>query len=74
VPLPIHPEPLAHVPPPGPPAPGDPGTGSGGGSHRSALPDEAPATVARVVRLVGGFYDGKIFQRVEPNFVIRAAV
>jgi cyclophilin family peptidyl-prolyl cis-trans isomerase len=46
---------------------------SGGGSFTVRLfPDEAPATVARVLRLVGeGFYDGKVFQRVEPNFVIQ---
>jgi cyclophilin family peptidyl-prolyl cis-trans isomerase len=36
------------------------------------LPEEAPATVARVLRLVRDkFYDGKVFQRVEPNFVIQ---
>jgi cyclophilin family peptidyl-prolyl cis-trans isomerase len=46
---------------------------SGGGSFTVLLfPDEAPATVARVLRLVGeGFYNGKVFQRVEPNFVIQ---
>jgi cyclophilin family peptidyl-prolyl cis-trans isomerase/HEAT repeat protein len=46
---------------------------SGGGSFTVRLfPDEAPATVARVLRLVReGFYDGKVFQRVEPNFVIQ---
>jgi cyclophilin family peptidyl-prolyl cis-trans isomerase len=46
---------------------------SGGGSFTVRLfPDEAPATVARVVRLVRErFYDGKVFQRVEPNFVIQ---
>jgi cyclophilin family peptidyl-prolyl cis-trans isomerase len=46
---------------------------SGGGSFTLRLfPDETPATVARVLRLVGeGFYDGKVFQRVEPNFVIQ---
>jgi cyclophilin family peptidyl-prolyl cis-trans isomerase/HEAT repeat protein len=46
---------------------------SGGGSFTVRLfPDEAPATVARVLRLVQeGFYDGKVFQRVEPNFVIQ---
>ena len=46
---------------------------SGGGSFTVRLfPDEAPASVARVLRLVReGFYDGKVFQRVEPNFVIQ---
>jgi len=46
---------------------------SGGGSFTVRLfPDEAPATVARVVRLVRErFYDGRVFQRVEPNFVIQ---
>jgi cyclophilin family peptidyl-prolyl cis-trans isomerase len=46
---------------------------SGGGSFTVRLfPDETPATVARVVRLAReGFYDGKVFQRVEPNFVIQ---
>ena len=46
---------------------------SGGGSFTARLfADEAPATVARVLRLVReGFYDGKVFQRVEPNFVIQ---
>jgi cyclophilin family peptidyl-prolyl cis-trans isomerase len=46
---------------------------SGGGTFTVRLfPDEAPATVARVLRLVrDGFYDGKVFQRVEPNFVIQ---
>ena len=74
MPLPIRPEPLAEVflrrsirlrvtmaP------------SSGGGSFTVRLvPDETPATVARVLRLVReGFYDGKVFQRVEPNFVIQ---
>jgi len=46
---------------------------SGGGSFTVRLfPSEAPATVARVLRLVRQrFYDGKVFQRVEPNFVIQ---
>ena len=46
---------------------------SGGGSFTVRLfPDETPATVARVVRLVHErFYNGKVFQRVEPNFVIQ---
>ena len=40
--------------------------------YRPALSDETPATVARVTRLVReGFYNGKSFQRVEPNFVIQ---
>jgi cyclophilin family peptidyl-prolyl cis-trans isomerase/HEAT repeat protein len=44
----------------------------GGGFTVRMLPAEAPATVARVVRLVqSGFYDGKVFQRVEPNFVVQ---
>ena len=46
---------------------------SGGGSFTVRLfPDETPATVARVLRLVReGSYDGKVFQRVEPNFVVQ---
>ncbi len=46
---------------------------SGGGTFTVRLfPDETPATVARVLRLAReGFYDGKVFQRVEPNFVIQ---
>jgi len=46
---------------------------SGGSSFTVRLfPREAPATVARVLRLVRqGWYDGKVFQRVEPNFVIQ---
>jgi cyclophilin family peptidyl-prolyl cis-trans isomerase/HEAT repeat protein len=46
---------------------------SGGGSFTVRLfPDETPATVARVLRLVRqGFYDGKVFQRVEPDFVVQ---
>jgi cyclophilin family peptidyl-prolyl cis-trans isomerase/drug/metabolite transporter (DMT)-like permease/HEAT repeat protein len=46
---------------------------SGGGRFTIQLfPDEAPATVARVLHLVDeGFYKDKIFQRVEPNFVIQ---
>jgi cyclophilin family peptidyl-prolyl cis-trans isomerase/HEAT repeat protein len=46
---------------------------SGGGSFTVRLfPRETPATVARVLRLArSGWYDGKIFQRVEPNFVIQ---
>jgi cyclophilin family peptidyl-prolyl cis-trans isomerase len=49
---------------------------SGGGSFTVRLfPDETPATVARVLRLVReGFYDGKVFQRVEPNFVVQGGV
>lgn len=74
VPLPIHAEPLANIflrrgtrlrvtmaP------------SSGGGSFTVRLfPDETPATVARVLRLARErFYDGKVFQRVEPNFVVQ---
>jgi cyclophilin family peptidyl-prolyl cis-trans isomerase len=46
---------------------------SGGGRFTVRLfPREAPATVARVLRLVRqGWYDGKVLQRVEPNFVIQ---
>jgi cyclophilin family peptidyl-prolyl cis-trans isomerase/drug/metabolite transporter (DMT)-like permease len=46
---------------------------SGGGRFTIQLfADEAPAAVARVLRLVEeGFYNDKIFQRVEPNFVIQ---
>lgn len=46
---------------------------AGGGSFMVELyPDEAPATVARVVRLARErFYDGRVFQRVEPNFVVQ---
>jgi cyclophilin family peptidyl-prolyl cis-trans isomerase len=74
VPLPIHPEPLARV------YLGrnirlrvTMAASSGGGSFTLRLfPREAPATVARVLRLVReGFYDGKLFQRVEPNFVVQ---
>lgn len=36
------------------------------------LPEEAPATVARFVRLArDGYYDGLTFHRVVPNFVIQ---
>jgi len=46
---------------------------SGGGSFTMRLfAEETPATVARVLRLVReGFYDGKVFHRVEPNFVVQ---
>ena len=46
---------------------------SGGGSFTVRLfPSETPATVARVLRLTReGFYDRKVFQRVEPNFVVQ---
>jgi len=46
---------------------------SGGGSFTVRLfPSEAPATVVRVLRLARqGFYNGKVFQRVEPNFVVQ---
>lgn len=46
---------------------------SGGGSFVvRLLPDEAPATVARIVRLArAGYYAGLTFHRVEPTFVIQ---
>jgi cyclophilin family peptidyl-prolyl cis-trans isomerase/HEAT repeat protein len=46
---------------------------SGGGSFILRLfPRETPATVARIVRLARAhYYDGHLFQRVEPNFVIQ---
>ena len=46
---------------------------SGGGSFIIRLfPRETPATVARVVRRAREkYYDGHLFQRVEPNFVIQ---
>jgi cyclophilin family peptidyl-prolyl cis-trans isomerase/HEAT repeat protein len=46
---------------------------SGGGSFTLRLfSAEAPATVARIVRLARShYYDGHILQRVEPNFVIQ---
>jgi cyclophilin family peptidyl-prolyl cis-trans isomerase len=46
---------------------------SGGGSFDVALfPDVAPLTVLRVTRLASqGFYDGRTFHRVVPNFVIQ---
>lgn len=46
---------------------------AGGGTFTVELfPGEAPATVARVVRLARErFYDGRVFQRVEPNFVVQ---
>jgi cyclophilin family peptidyl-prolyl cis-trans isomerase/HEAT repeat protein len=46
---------------------------SGGGSFLVMLgPDEARATVARVVRLARrGYYNGRTFHRVVPNFVIQ---
>jgi cyclophilin family peptidyl-prolyl cis-trans isomerase/HEAT repeat protein len=46
---------------------------SGGGSFDVALfPDQAPVTVLRVARLTRqGFYDGRTFHRVVPNFVIQ---
>jgi cyclophilin family peptidyl-prolyl cis-trans isomerase len=73
-PLPIREEPLARLLL-GPPARIRVAmtAGSGGGSFTVRLfPDETPATVARVTRLVReGFYNGKQFQRVEPNFVIQ---
>lgn len=46
---------------------------SGGGSFTIALfPEDAPATVARLIRLAKAhYYDGHTFQRVEPNFVFQ---
>ena len=46
---------------------------SGGGTFTVKLfPEEAPATVARIVRLARArYYDGHVLQRVEPNFVIQ---
>ncbi|MEO6446910.1 MAG: peptidylprolyl isomerase, partial [Gemmatimonadaceae bacterium] len=46
---------------------------SGGGSFLVRLmPDEAPLTVARIVRLArAGYYAGLTFHRVEPGFVIQ---
>ncbi|HEY4320946.1 MAG TPA: peptidylprolyl isomerase [Gemmatimonadales bacterium] len=46
---------------------------SGGGRFVIRLfSAEAPATVARIVRLVREhYYDGHVFQRVEPNFVVQ---
>ena len=38
----------------------------------SFYPDDAPATVASFVKLArSGFYDGLVFHRVEPGFVIQ---
>jgi len=46
---------------------------SGGGTFVVQLfTDEAPATIARIVRLARAhYYDGLTFHRVEPNFVIQ---
>ncbi len=46
---------------------------AGGGSFDLALfTDEAPATVARIVRLIrAGYYDGLSIHRIVPNFVIQ---
>jgi cyclophilin family peptidyl-prolyl cis-trans isomerase/HEAT repeat protein len=46
---------------------------SGGGTFVIRLFNaEAPATTARIVRLVRAhYYDGHVFQRVEPNFVVQ---
>jgi cyclophilin family peptidyl-prolyl cis-trans isomerase len=46
---------------------------SGGGAFVVRLfTDEAPATIARIVRLARAhYYDGLTFHRVEPNFVIQ---
>ena len=74
VPLPIRPEPLAELfLRPTVRLRVTMARSSGGGSFTARLfPGETPATVARVLRLVReGFYDGKVFQRVEPNFVIQ---
>lgn len=45
---------------------------SGGVMYLRLLPEEAPATVARVVALaVKGYYNGLTFHRVEPTFVLQ---
>lgn len=46
---------------------------SGGGTFTIRLfTEEAPATAARIIRLARThFYDGHVFQRVEPNFVVQ---
>jgi cyclophilin family peptidyl-prolyl cis-trans isomerase/HEAT repeat protein len=46
---------------------------SGGGTFTILLdPADAPATVARIVELARAhYYDGHVFQRVEPNFVVQ---
>ncbi len=46
---------------------------SGGGVFAVLLySDDAPATVARIIRLAQEhYYDGHLFQRVEPNFVVQ---
>jgi cyclophilin family peptidyl-prolyl cis-trans isomerase/HEAT repeat protein len=46
---------------------------SGGGTFIIRLfTNEAPATAARIIRLARAhYYDGHVFQRVEPNFVIQ---
>ncbi len=46
---------------------------TGGGSFViTLLSDETPATVARVVRLARAhYYDGHVFHRVEPDFVVQ---
>jgi len=44
----------------------------GGVLELRLLPDEAPATVARVAALAAkGYYDGLTFHRVEPTFVLQ---
>jgi len=47
--------------------------GSGGGSFElRLLPDDAPVTVSRFVRLARrGYYDGLTMHRVVPNFVVQ---
>lgn len=49
------------------------GAASGGGAFTIALfPGDAPASVARLVRLARShFYEDGVFQRVEPNFVVQ---
>jgi cyclophilin family peptidyl-prolyl cis-trans isomerase/HEAT repeat protein len=48
-------------------------TMSGGGTFTIRLfTNEAPATAARIIRLAREhYYDGHVFQRVEPNFVVQ---
>ena len=48
-------------------------TMAGGGAYTiRLLGSDAPATVARILKLVRAhYYDGHVFQRVEPNFVVQ---